>query len=79
MTDTDPIPAILDQLAAHHEQITRLSQTLQEHAAPLTELTSTMTGDAGPDGYHPERRPEWWKPPADARAQPIARLRAWVE
>ena len=79
MTDNDPIPAILDQLAAHHEQITRHGRTLQEHAAALTELTGTTPDGAGPDGYHPEPAPEWWKLPADGRAEPIARLRAWVE
>ncbi len=78
MTDSDPIPAILDQLAAHHEQITRLSRTLQEHAAALTELAGTPDG-AGPDGYHPEPAPPWWELPAAGRAEPIARLRAWVE
>ena len=48
MTDSDPIPAILDQLAAHHEQITRHGRTLQEHAAALTELTGTMPGRRRP-------------------------------
>ena len=79
MTDSNPIPAILDQLAAHHEQITRLGRTLEDHAAALTELTCTMTDDADSDGYHPEPAPQWWKLPADGRAEPIARLRAWVE
>ncbi len=79
MTDSDSIAAILDQLAAHGEQITRHGRMLQEHAAALTELTCTIPGVAGPDGYHPEPAPEWWKLPADGRAEPIARLRAWVE
>ncbi|HEV3289960.1 MAG TPA: hypothetical protein VG123_13280 [Streptosporangiaceae bacterium] len=79
MTDSDPIPAILDQLAAHHEQITRLSRTLEDHAAALTELSGITPADTGPDGYHPEPAPEWWKLPAAGRAEPIARLRAWVE
>ena len=79
MTSNDPIPAILDQLAAQGEQITRHGRTLQEHAAALTELTGAAPDGAGPDGYHPEPAPEWWKLPADRRAEPIARLRAWVE
>ena len=79
MTDSDPIPAILDQLAAHHEQITRHGRMLQEHAAALTELTSTIPDTADPDGAHVEPASEWWKLPADGRAEPIARLRAWVE
>ena len=79
MTSSDPIPAILDQLAAHGEQITRHGRTLQEHAAALTELASTAPDGAGPDGYRPEPAPEWHKLPPDARAEPLARLRAWVE
>ena len=79
MTSNDPIPAILDQLAAHGEQITRHGRMLQEHAAALTELTGTTPDGADPDGFHPEPAPEWWKLPAGGRAEPIARLRAWVE
>jgi hypothetical protein len=79
MTSNDPIAAILDQLAAHHEQITRLSRTLDEHAAALTTLTATTLDDTDPDAYQPEPAPQWWNLPADARAEPIARLRTWVE
>ena len=79
MPGNDPIPAILDQLAAHHEQLTRHSRTLEEHAAALTGLTSPTPDDSGPDGFHPEPAPPWWKLPADRRAEPVARLRAWVE
>ena len=79
MTSNDPITAILDQLAAHHEQITQHGRTLEEHAAALTELAGTIPGGTGPDGYHPEPPPHWWELPADGRAEPIARLRAWVE
>ena len=79
MTSNDPITAILDQLAAHGEQITRHGHMLQEHAAVLTELAGTNPDGAGPDGIHPDPAPEWWKLPADSRAEPIARLRAWVE
>ena len=79
MASNDPIAAILDQLAAHHEQLTRLSRTLDEHTAALTELTATTIDAADPDGYQPEPAPQWWNLPADARAEPIARLRAWVE
>jgi hypothetical protein len=78
MAGNDPITAILDQLAAHHEQLSQLTRTLDEHAAVLTELTATPDG-ADPDGYQPEPAPQWWNLPADGRAEPIARLRAWVE
>jgi hypothetical protein len=79
MTGNDPIAAILDQLAAHHEQLARLSRILDEHAAVLAELTGTTPHDADPDAYHPDPAPQWWNLPADGRAEPIARLRAWVE
>ena len=77
MTSHDPIAAILDQLAAHHEQLTRLSRTLDEHAAVLAELTTPDGAD--PDAYHPEPAPQWCNLPAGRRAEPIARLRGWVE
>jgi hypothetical protein len=78
VTSNDPIPAILDQLAAHREQLTQLSRTLEDHAAVLTELAGA-SADADPDGYHSEPTPQWWNLPSDLRAGPIARLRAWVE
>ena len=79
MPGNDPITAILDQLAAHHEQLTRLSRTLDEHAAVLTELTATTLDGADPDTCHPEPAPQWWNLPAGRRAEPVARLRGWVE
>ena len=51
MTSNDPIVAILDQLAAHRGQLTRLSRTLDEHTAALAELTATTLDTADPDGY----------------------------
>ena len=79
MTPNDPLTAILDQLAAHREQIMQHDRTLQEHAAALTELTSTIPDGASPDGFQPEPAPAWWNLPAAGRAEPSARLRAWVE
>ena len=79
MTSNNPIAAILDQLAAHHEQLTRLSRTLDEHATALAELTAATLDDTDPDAYQPEPVPQWWNLPADGRAGPIARLRTWVE
>ena len=79
MTPNDPITAILDQLAAHHEQITQYGRLLEEHAAALTELTGTAPDVAEPEGHQPEPAPQWWNLPADGRAEPVARLRAWVE
>ena len=81
MTDSDSFTfflGALEQLAAHGEQITRHGRMLQEHAAALTELAGTTSDGGGPDGFHPEPAPEWWKLPAAGRAEPIAQLRAWV-
>ena len=83
MTD-DPITAVLQQLADHHDQLTQLAElvtgigdTLREHQAVLEKLAQTPS--VNPDGYNPEPPPAWWKlAPAD-RAEPIARLHAWVE
>ena len=79
MPGNDPIAAILDQLAAHREQLTRLSRTLDEHAATLTELTATTLDSDDPDAYQPVPASQWWNLPADGRAEPVARLRTWVE
>ena len=83
MTD-DPITAALQQLADHHDQLTQLTElitgigdTLREHQAALEKLAQTPPAD--PDGYHPSPPPSWWKLAAADRAEPIARLQAWVE
>jgi hypothetical protein len=100
MTGTDPITAIIDQLAAHAEQLTRLDtreadhhaaassrlaeltdhaaalgRVIQEHAAALGHLTASSPTDR----YHPQPAPAWRKLTAEARQEPVARLRAWVE
>jgi hypothetical protein len=79
MTPNDPVTAILDQLAAHHDQLTQHDRLLQDHAAALTALTGTTPDRPGPGGYQPVPPPPWRDLPADGRAEPIARLRAWVE
>jgi hypothetical protein len=113
----DPIPAALDQLAAHREQVglidereadhfaaisTRLTQmaglltavsgTVKDHAAALARLEDLDRQVAGlaaqlngtgsaedPGGYPPGPAPRWWKLTGQARQEPVARLRAWVE
>ena len=79
----DPLPAILDQLAAHSEQIIKLDAREAGHFATLTsqltDLADLTAGDTGADRYQPDPAPPWWRlAPAD-RAEPLARLRAWVE
>ena len=85
MTD-DPIAAVLQQLADHHDQLTQLTElvtgigdTLREHQAALEKLAQTPPADADPDGYRPSTPPSWWKLAAADRAEPIARLQAWIE
>ena len=80
----DPITAMLQQLADHHDQLTQLTElingigdTLREHQAALEKLAQTPPAD--PDGYRPGQPPSWWKLAAADRAEPIARLHAWVE
>ena len=85
----DPLTAALDQLAACHEQLARLDHREAGHhtaiTARLTELTDlaarlTQSPDGGhPGGYQPGLPPPWWKLAAADRAEPVARLRAWVE
>ena len=82
MTSNDPmITAILDQLAAHREQLTRLDAREAEHHAAVTAqlagLTAKPSQDA--DGYQPEAAPAWWQLSPERRQEPIARLHAWVE
>jgi hypothetical protein len=116
MTPPDPLPATLDQLAAHHERIqqleereaghfaaisgqltqiadmlTTISGTVNDHAAAVArledldqqvaELASHIAGNAADadSGYRPGPAPRWWKLTGQARQEPIARLRAWVE
>jgi len=83
---SDPITAALQQLADHHEQLTKLTElitgigdTLREHAAALAKLTEPPPADAHPDRYRPSPSPAWWKLAAVERQEPIARLHAWVE
>jgi hypothetical protein len=88
----DPMAALLDQLAAHAENIRRLDA---RHTADLAAITDRIdalarlaaghspddgngsTPDAAPHAPAPPRR--WWKLSGDDRTEAIAALRAWVE
>jgi len=88
---TDPITAVLDQLAAHAEQIARLdaresgnhaavSQRIAELATLAARLDQLTPGGADRARCHvPEPVPRWWKLAGPEREQAIARLRAWVD
>ena len=82
----DQITAALDQLAAQREQITRLDTREATHYATLTGLLAGLTARPGPDpaledpgGYQPDPAPCWRQLSPDARQEPTARLRAWVD
>jgi hypothetical protein len=81
MTSNDPITAIVDQLATHAEQLTRLDAREAEHHAAITAqlagLASKLTQDPG--GYQPEAASAWWRLNPEARQEPVARLRAWID
>jgi hypothetical protein len=70
----DPNAAILDQLAAHHEQLALLDRAVQDLQGTLAELT-----DRDAEDHLATPVPKWWKLPADQRREPLSRLRAWVE
>jgi hypothetical protein len=85
MTD-DPITAMLQQLAGHHDQLAQLTElitgigdTLREHEAALAKLAEATAADADPGRYRPSPPAPWWKLAAAERQEPITRLRAWVE
>ena len=80
----------LTELAA---LVSGLGGTLQDQAAILARLESLYgqvtalapvggampDGDADPPRFQPSPAPRWWKLNGEARAEAIARVRAWVE
>jgi hypothetical protein len=72
--------------------LTAVSGTVKDHAAALARLEDLDRQVAGlaaqlngtgsaedPGGYRPGPAPKWWKLTGQARQEPVARLRAWVE
>jgi hypothetical protein len=82
----DPLTAALDQLAACHDELTQLDAREADHYTAITtrladlaaQLTRPPDGDDSA-GYRPVLPPPWWKLAAPDRAEPVARLRGWVE
>jgi hypothetical protein len=83
-----------ERLGELADLVSGLGGTLQDQAAALARLDSlyeqitALTGRADgilPDGdgdsrcYQPSPAPQWWKLAGAARAEAVARLRAWVE
>ena len=89
MTSNEPLAAILDQLAACREQITRLdAREAGHHEAVTTRLAelgnlaadlSQLPASEDPDGYQPGLPPAWWTLTPQERQEPLAHLRSWVE
>jgi hypothetical protein len=75
----DQIPAVLDQLAAHHEKIAQLTRTVQDLQTTLAKLIDDLPAAEDAAGHLPSPVPKWWKLPAEQRREPLSRLRAWVE
>ena len=57
---------------AHHATLTALLAGLADR------LTPDPAGQE-PGGYQPGPAPAWWTLTADARQEPVARLRGWVD
>jgi hypothetical protein len=91
--EADHFVAISARLTQIADLLTGALGTMKDHAAALAGLEGldrqvagltaqlTGTGPAGedPGGYRPGPAPTWWKLTAEARQEPVARLRAWVE
>jgi hypothetical protein len=75
----DPLAAVLDQLAAHDEQIARLDRTMQDVLGILAKLAAFPPADRDDDDHLANPIPKWWKLQAEQRREPLSRLRAWVE
>jgi hypothetical protein len=71
--------AVLDQLAAHHEQLALLGRAVQDLQASLAKLIDAPLAEQDAADHLPSPVPKWWKLPADQRREPLSRLRAWVE
>ena len=82
----DPLAAVLDQLAAAGEQLTRLDAREAGHyqrlAAQLASLADRLARDPAADdplADQPGPATPWWHLSPGDRQEPIARLRTWVE
>jgi len=77
--EADHHAALSGRLADLTDQAALTGRVVTEHAAALTRLAATTQAGPDPDGYCPRPAPAWWNLPAADRAEPVARLRAWVE
>ena len=90
--EADHFAAISTRLTQMAGLLTAVSGTVKDHAAALARLEGLDRQVAGlaaqlngtgsaedPGGYRPGPAPKWWKLTGQARQEPVARLRAWVE
>ena len=75
----DLLTAVGGTVKDHATALARLEGLDRQVADLVAQLTGTGPADEDPDGYRPGPAPKWWKLTAEARQEPIARLRAWVE
>ena len=85
--------AVSERLSEIADLVTGIGAMINDHTAALarleglerqvTELAAQLNGNAATDadskGYRPGPPPKWWKLTGQARQEPVARLRAWVE
>ena len=63
----------------HAAMLARLESLDRQVAALAAQIAGNAADDGSPDGYRPGPAPRWWKLTGQARQEPIAQLRAWVE
>jgi hypothetical protein len=79
--------AVTERLTQITDLVTAIRRLLDDHQAALTRLESLdgQVPDAaapapnGPGRYRPGPAATWWKLTSAERAEPIARLQAWIE
>ena len=80
----DPLAAIVDQLAACCERLTRLDAREEGRYQAVTARLSALAGRPAPapgedpGGYQPGPAAAWWTLAGEGRQEPLAHLRAWV-
>jgi hypothetical protein len=85
--------AVSERLSEIADLVTGIGAMINDHIAALarleglerqvTELAAQLNANAPTDadsrGYRPGPTPKWWKLTGQARQEPVAPLRAWVE
>jgi hypothetical protein len=69
--------ALTERLTQITDLVTEIRRLLEDHQAALTRLESL--GGQAPDAAASDPAATWWKITSSERAEPIARLHAWIE